>query len=435
MEKSNDALASTNEALMKAKEELGRVEGLSEELEKAKDTLASTNEELVKAKEELGRVEVLSEELEKSKDALACTNEALMKAKEELGRVEVLSEELEKSKDALASTNEELVKAKEELHMAREKLLEYQDTISRQEHRLECQAKGSGQDTRKDKGEANMVQVTISPTNNQEVASLRGALDRANNEVNQLQAQLYALRNNSVTHSAVTHPLDRPITPGNIDVATSTAASTAASASIAPTAATPIITTTATEAITAQLTAAPPTATTTTAEMKRLSSVMHQLERENATLSRMLAARGRQERDCSHPLIYPLVYPLIHLLISPHVPSNPPSNTLSCTGRELRNVTSFVSITQPTLDNDDGDCDENDDDGAVSSSNAIALIRPTAGSLGGVNVGEHVTVGEHYHGTYPLDPAPLTDLSMVPIGEGTRVCQSLQCPYRTETHS
>ena len=63
----------------------------------------------MKAKEELGRVEVLSEELEKSKDALLQTNEALLKAKEELGRVEVLSEELEQQKQRIQDLSMEVM--------------------------------------------------------------------------------------------------------------------------------------------------------------------------------------------------------------------------------------------------------------------------------------------------------------------------------------
>ena len=71
-------------------------------------------------------------------------------------------------------------------------------------------------------------------------------------------------------------------------------------------------------------------------------------------------------------------------------------------------MTSFVSITQPTHDNDDND---NDVDGLASSSE-VATLRPLTGSL------DDNSLGEQYHGIYPLDPAPLTDLSMIPTEEG-----------------
>ena len=85
-------------------------------------------------------------------------------------------------------------------------------------------------------------------------------------------------------------------------------------------------------------------------------------------------------------------------------------------------MTSFVSITQPTHDEDDGDGGHGL---AALSKEEIATNRPTAGSFGGTNEGGHIiAVGDHYNGGYPLDPVPLTDLeqrlSMVnsfPIGE------------------
>ena len=247
----------------------------------------------------------------------------------------VLTTELEKSNDALAQTTEALAKAKKELHMAREKLLEYQDTIARREERLEDQGKGSDdndvgsvKDKTKDEGnDEDIAQVSSFSTNRQEVELLRGALDKANDEVGQLQAQLHALRHIAVTHNEVTHnevtpPVDRPITPANINVATSIPASTSITTTTTEVTMLPTpLSATTTEAITAPTTEvmniAPTTATTTTAaEMKRLSSIMHQLEKENATLSRMLAARGREQHYCSCLLTH--AYTSSHAFLGTH---------------------------------------------------------------------------------------------------------------------
>ena len=237
----------------------------------------------------------------------------------------VLTTELEKSNDALAHTTDALSKAQKELQMAREKLLEYQNTIARQEERLEDQGKGTedqGKGSVKDKSndegnDEDIAQVSSFSTSHQEMALLRGALDKANDEVGQLQAQLHALRNSTVMHNAVIPPVDQPITPTNINVVATTPAATSIATTTTEVVIPPTPLSTTTEAITAPTTEAPTTAATTTAaEMKRLSSIMHQLEKENATLSRMLAARGREQyhRACllTHAFLGTLCQPLIH---------------------------------------------------------------------------------------------------------------------------
>ena len=88
-------------------------------------------------------------------------------------------------------------------------------------------------------------------------------------------------------------------------------------------------------------------------------------------------------------------------------------------------MTSFVSITQPSHDNDgvennDGDINDAECEDSLVPSRGLTAV----GSFGGLHKEEHVAVGEHYQGVYPLDPLPITDLSMVPIGEKTSVCHS-----------